>query len=498
MRSTAATALKLAAALGQAAGVVRALSTADWEGQSIYQVMTDRFARTDLSTDACDDLNDYCGGTWAGLTSKLDYIQNMGFTAIWISPIVYNLEGDTSDGSAYHGYWAQDLYSLNANFGTAADLSNLSAELHDRGMYLMVDVVTNHFGYDGCGTCVDYSVFNPFNSEADFHPFCLIDYDNDTSVQVCWEGDNTVSLPDIVTTDSGIRDTFGSWIADLVDEYDIDGLRIDSCLEVEKDFFPDFVSSAGVYAVCEVDNGDPSIYPDWLNYVPGTLNYAVYYWVTRAFESTDATMSELVSGIDEMKAQQATATLGGFLENHDNARFPSLTSDLALARNAIAFVLLMDGVPIIYQGQEQHFSGAAVPSNREALWTTGWDTTADLYTWIAGVNQIRNQAVYVDGTNYLGYQAVPESPADDTIAMRKYSMVSVFTNIGASGSSYSVTLDGSFTGWDANTALTEALACTSATADSNGGLTFTMGTNTQVYYPTSKLTGSGICGREWS
>lgn len=57
---------------------------------------------------------------------------------------------------------------MNSNFGTEDDLIALSAALHQRGMYLMVDVVTNHMGYLGCGTCVDYSVFNPFNSVGGF------------------------------------------------------------------------------------------------------------------------------------------------------------------------------------------------------------------------------------------------------------------------------------------------------------------------------------------
>ena len=83
---------------------------------------------------------------------------------IWISPVVYNLVGDSPDGEAYHGYWAQNIYEVNSNFGTAADLVALSDALHDAGMYLMVDIVTNHMGYLGCGNCVDYSVFNPFDS----------------------------------------------------------------------------------------------------------------------------------------------------------------------------------------------------------------------------------------------------------------------------------------------------------------------------------------------
>ncbi len=113
-----------------------ALTAAQWRSQSIYQVLTDRFARTDGSTTAACNTADgrYCGGTWQGITSHLDYIQKMGFTAIWISPIVENLPQNTADGEAYHGYWAQNIYALNSNFGTASDLKALSAALHARDM----------------------------------------------------------------------------------------------------------------------------------------------------------------------------------------------------------------------------------------------------------------------------------------------------------------------------------------------------------------------------
>lgn len=87
------------------------LTPAEWRSQSIYQVMTDRFARTDLSTTAACDASEgiYCGGTWQGLISKLDYIQDMGFTAVWISPYVAQMSGDTSDGESYHVGWSFSL-----------------------------------------------------------------------------------------------------------------------------------------------------------------------------------------------------------------------------------------------------------------------------------------------------------------------------------------------------------------------------------------------------
>jgi len=91
--------LLLAAALIGEHGA-SALSAAEWRKQSIYQVVTDRFARTDLSTTAPCRTTDqvYCGGTWRGLISKLDYIQGMGFTAVWISPVVKQIDGNSQDG----------------------------------------------------------------------------------------------------------------------------------------------------------------------------------------------------------------------------------------------------------------------------------------------------------------------------------------------------------------------------------------------------------------
>lgn len=92
--------LALAGVLFGGHNAVTALSPSEWRQQSIYQVFTDRFARTDLSTTApCEPSEgEYCGGTWQGLISKLDYIQGMGFTAVWISPVVEQIEGNSKDG----------------------------------------------------------------------------------------------------------------------------------------------------------------------------------------------------------------------------------------------------------------------------------------------------------------------------------------------------------------------------------------------------------------
>ena len=71
-------------------------TTEEWKNMSIYQLLTDRFARTDGSTDDCPDYliqMKYCGGTWVGIKNNLKYIKDMGFDAIWISPIPVNYQG---------------------------------------------------------------------------------------------------------------------------------------------------------------------------------------------------------------------------------------------------------------------------------------------------------------------------------------------------------------------------------------------------------------------
>ncbi|KAB5522819.1 glycoside hydrolase family 13 protein [Coniochaeta sp. 2T2.1] len=477
------------------------LSAADWRQQSIYQVMTDRFARTDGSTTASCDTSAqvYCGGTYRGIIDKLDYIQNMGFTAVWISPIVAQMEGNTLDGSSYHGYWAQDIYSLNPSFGTADDLKALSSALHARGMYLMLDVVTNHFAYRGCGNCVDYSIFKPFNSASYFHPFCLIDYNNQTSVEQCWQGDNIVSLPDLRTENGNVRAIWNDWISGIVSTYGIDGLRVDSVKHQETSFWSGFGSAAGVFMLGEVYNGDPvQLAPYQTDGMPGLLDYASYYWITRAFQSSSGSISALASGMNQLKGvARDTSLYGSFLENHDQPRFASLTSDFALAKNAIAFTMLKDGIPVIYQGQEQHYAGGDVPADREAIWYSGYSTSAALYTWIASLNKIRSWAIKQD-TGYLSYQAYPVYSDSNTIAMRKgkdgYQVIGVFTNKGSSGSA-SVTLSSSTTGFTSGQSVVDAMSCTTFTADSSGSLSVTLsGGVARVFYPSARLSGSGICG----
>jgi len=299
-------------------GLSSAADKDEWRSRSIYQVVTDRFAHADDSTPpACFVLlGHYCGGTWRGIRDNLDYIEGMGFDAVWISPVVGNLPQLTGDGAAYTSYWQQNLYALNSNFGTRQDLLDLVEEIHARGMLLMLDIVVNHMGYSGTPFFIDYSVFWPFNDQKYFHDYCGVDNPaNHTNAEQCWLGDSIVPLADLRTEDEEVQNMFGEWISEMVHNYSIDGLRIDTAINVQPDFFPEFVKAAGVFATGETMTGDNMIACTWEDTVGSILNYPIYYTLIRAFQDEEGSINDLVETIDSTRDNCNDPTvLGSFSE----------------------------------------------------------------------------------------------------------------------------------------------------------------------------------------
>jgi alpha-amylase len=103
----------------------------------------------------------YCGGSFYGIVDKLDYIQGMGFDAIWISPVVAN----TACG--YHGYWTQYLHKINEHFGGEKGLKTFVDEAHKRGIAVMFDSVVNHVGPAtvAAANANSYEMYEPFNKQ---------------------------------------------------------------------------------------------------------------------------------------------------------------------------------------------------------------------------------------------------------------------------------------------------------------------------------------------
>lgn len=143
----------------------------DWRNATVYFVITDRFANGDPSNDNSygrqpdgkEEIGTFHGGDLKGLTGKLDYLAELGVSAVWITAPYEQIHGWVGGGDkgdfrhyGYHGYYALDFTELDANMGSEADLRELMTEAHARGIRVLFDVVMNHPGYS---TLADMQTF---------------------------------------------------------------------------------------------------------------------------------------------------------------------------------------------------------------------------------------------------------------------------------------------------------------------------------------------------
>ena len=399
-------------------------SASEWKSRTIYQILTDRFASPGSeSWEPCQDLTKYCGGNYNGLIEQLDYIQDMGFDAIWISPFLLNL------GDDYHGYAFLDLYQLNPNFGTTEDLNNFISAAHSRDIWVMLDVVGNHVAP------VDetYDLINPFNESSYYHPKCQIeDWNDQEEVENC----RLANLPDLDQNNSFVRSTLLEWVGSLKDTYDFDGLRIDTIPEVHPDFWSEFSQAAGMYTVGEVLNGDIQYVSQYQQYMDGVLSYPLYYTMRDVFifQKSMREIEELLGPDGSMYEFFGDVTLlGTFIDNHDNSRFLYTQSDYVQYKNGLTMTLTTVGIPIIYYGSEQGYNGGDDPNNRESMWPN-YNRDHELYVFIQALVRVRK--TYKLHTQ----EQVQRFASDDFYSFSRGNVLVCLTNAGANGNIVTYTI----------------------------------------------------------
>ena len=347
-------------------------NSTEWKTRAIYQLMTDRFATSELNEPECN-LSQYCGGTHIGLRKKLDYIADMGYDAIWISPIVKNTEG------SYHSYHTIDFYGINEHFGSEQDLKDLIAECHSRDIWVMLDVVANHVGPVG----FDFRTINPFNSPEHYHDSCAItDWDNQKMVENC----RLCDLPDLKQENDFVADELLKWIKFIIEKYDIDGIRVDTVPEVPKWFWSKFSKASGVYQIGEVFNGNPEYVASYQGCLDAVFNYPLSFTIKDAFGGD---MRKLQDYWDNSRPKYPNPKiLGVFIDNHDNKRYLNEGRSKESLENAGVFTIFFEGIPVWYYGDEQYFNGGDDPNNREPLWGH-YNKESKLYILLSKSNKIR-------------------------------------------------------------------------------------------------------------
>jgi alpha-amylase len=160
-------ALSLLLALSMASCLTKETKTSEehvkapflWENANVYFLLTDRFyngnPNNDINFNRAKEtgvLRGFMGGDLKGITKKIEegYFTELGINAIWFSPVVEQIHGFVDEGTGatygFHGYWTKDWTSLEPNFGTEAELSELVQTAHQHGIRIVLDVVINHTG----------------------------------------------------------------------------------------------------------------------------------------------------------------------------------------------------------------------------------------------------------------------------------------------------------------------------------------------------------------
>lgn len=425
------------------------VASPEWQDQIIYFVLVDRFFDGDPSNNdqgvgvyAPKVDGHYSGGDLKGITQKLDYIQKLGATAVWTTPVVANMWWDPRvNYSGYHGYWARDFKSVDEHFGTLADYRSLSHQLHNRGMYLIQDVVVNHvgnfFSYIG-----DYDPKDPtrnfsLNTEArpgsapTQYPFSLNNINNpehraaaiyhwtpeisDFSNRIQETTFQSSMLNDLNTENpvvrAALKDSFAYWIK----EVGVDAIRIDTVKYVEAEFYEDFLhgensltavantlgkdhffSFGEVYSTSSPygDEGEKKIaeylHQENARRIDGPIGFPLYKDINRVFAGGAPTAYVAHRLKAQMESYVNPHLAVNFIDNHDVERFLSGGSVDGF-KQAYTLMFTVPGLPTIYQGDEQGFSDA-----RRALFAGGYknetdqfNTQSDFYLFIQSLASLR-------------------------------------------------------------------------------------------------------------
>lgn len=337
-----------------------------WQDEIMYFIMIDRFNNGDTSNDFDvnrDDPKAYHGGDFRGITEKLDYLKDMGFTALWLTPIVQNEE------KGYHGYWTEDFYNVEEHFGTLEDFKELVAEAHKRDMKIIVDLVVNHTGYQHAWLKEEDKKdwFNPNES--------IRDWNDQEQVENGW----IYGLPDINQNNPETRKYLLDMAKWWIEETDIDGYRLDTVKHVPKDFWEDFSKEMksvkeDFFLIGEVWHDNPEYVAGYQETgIDSLVDYPTYNELTRIFTTPNQPLTRLSSiHYHNQNSYENPNILGTFLDNHDVERF----TRAAVKKNhhpptrlklALTYMYGAPGIPIIYYGTEIALDGGEDPDNRRDM-----------------------------------------------------------------------------------------------------------------------------------
>lgn len=349
---------------------------------AIYLIMPDRYVNGDKSNDssACTtEKADYKaffgrhGGDIQGIMDQLDYIRDLGFTAIWNTPLLE----DNEPTSSYHGYACTDYYKIDPRFGSNHKYRELVGEAHERGIKMIMDIVTNHCGdrhwwmkdlpfRDWVHQWPEYTHSNcAFSAQND--PYCS-ELDKENMVSGWFD----TSMVDMNLDNPWMLKYFQQWAIWWIEWADLDGLRVDTypynekypmsewCAAVMNEY-PDFNIVGEVWSVnlpqvayWQADN------PNWDGFnsnLPSIMDFCLYEAICKSINTSKENWDEGITKVYDSMANdqyyQDVDNIMIFPGNHDTDRIGDIVDgDTDKMKIVMTLMATLRGFPQVFAGDE--------------------------------------------------------------------------------------------------------------------------------------------------
>jgi glycosidase len=355
----------------------------------MYLLMPDRFANGNESNDSSPNLQEKAnrslpggrhGGDIEGIINNLDYIQELGATAIWSTPMCE----DNDKGYSYHTYGQSDVYQIDARYGSNEDYKRLASELHKRDMKLIKDYVTNHWGAEHWmfKDMPTYDWFHQFPGYAQSNYRMTTQYDPNASkrdAKYCMDGWFVPSMPDLNQSNPLVLNYLIQNAIWWIEYADLDGYRVDTYSYNDKDGiakwtkaitdeYPYFniVGEVWMHDQAQISywqkNSPIAKIQSYNSYLPSVMDFTLHDAFGNVFNEDNASWNDgMIKFYDNLANDflyDNTNNLLIFLENHDTGRFNQIyKNDFKKYQLGMTILATMRGIPQIYYGSEIGMAG---------------------------------------------------------------------------------------------------------------------------------------------
>jgi glycosidase len=357
----------------------------------IYLIMSDRFANGNPNNDSTKetiekaDLNNKNGrhgGDIEGIIKNLDYIKELGATAVWPTPLCE----DNDERGSYHTYGQSDVYKIDSRFGTNEDYLRLSSELHKRGMKNIMDYVTNHWGYKHwmMSDLPTYDWIHQFPGYGQTNYRMTTQFDTNASkadTKMCMDGWFVKSMPDLNQSNPLVLNYLTQNAIWWIEYADLDGFRVDTYSYCDKegiakwtkaitDEYPYFNIAGEVWmhnqaqmAYWQKDSKIGAI-ENYNSNLPSVMDFTLHDAINSGVFNEDKAnwntgMVKIYENFTNDFLYPNINNMLVFAENHDTDRFNNIyKNDFNKYKMAMTLIATIRGIPELYYGSEIGMTGS--------------------------------------------------------------------------------------------------------------------------------------------